>query len=372
MTTEVSGPPRWRKRVLWLCAFVALWLAGVEGDRHLRAAAALLRFGGHPESGLASYRDQEVQVEQSVVAARPMRTYRPARNIGGQIILAHGMHPLGYDEPRLVALARALAASGVVVHTPDQPHLKDLSLDPRTASELAETARALARCEGRGTLGVMGISFAGGLALRAAADDPGAFAYVVAVGAHHDLARVVRWFAGEDATGPAGQRVDYEPHPYGVGLLVNAEPERFFPAEEATLAGQALDLALHNHRQEAEARARGLSAASQGLLQEARHPGRPTTLAPQLLELLRDRASTFAAASPAGALRNLETPVMVLHGASDPIVPPTEAYHLAAELPDGAQLLVSDALRHAETADTGLRSQLELVHFMARVLAASE
>ena len=62
---------------------------------------------------------------------------------------------------------------------------------------------------------------------------------------------------------------------------------------------------------------------------------------------------------------------MVLHGAEDPIVPPTEGLYLASELPEGTRLLISPALRHAETADTDLREQLSLVHFIAEVLGAA-
>lgn len=369
-----------RSRMRWVGLVIVLGVglvAGLSVDRHLRAAGALLRFGegdaaAEERGWLASYRADQVQVEESVVAGRPLRSYRPTRKPSGQLVLAHGMHPLGYDEPRLVALARALSAAGLVVHTPDQPRLKALSLDPRTASELSETMRALMARERTGALGVMAISFAGGLALRAASADQGAFAFVVPVGAHHDLARVVRWFAGEPAQGPDGQTVTHEPHPYGVGLLVHADPARFFPAAEADVAGEALDLALHDHWREANERAAALSPDARAVLQEARAPSRPTSLAPGLLSLLSDRRATFDAASPAGRLRGLRVPVMVLHGAEDPIVPPTESLHLAAELPAGTRLLVSAALRHAETAETSLREQLALVHFIAAVLEAAE
>lgn len=379
---DAQGPAqalrRPARRALWVALLLAaVWLTAVVVDRHMRAAGALLRFGGAETTSaavgfLAGYRASPVTVAESVVAGRPLRTYRPGRTATGQLVLAHGMHPLGYDEPRLVALANALSAAGVVVHTPDQPHLKALSLDPRTASELSETMRALMQREGSGPLGVMAISFAGGLALRAASADPGAFAFVVPVGAHHDLARVVRWFAGEPARGPNGETVAHDPHPYGVGLLVHADPARFFPADEADEADAALDLALHDHWDEANQRALDLSPAARAVLGEARRPSRPTSLATGLLGLLEERRATFDAASPAGHLEGLSVPVMILHGAADPIVPPTEGLYLAAELPSDTRLLVSEALRHAETADTGLGEQLALVHFIADVLAAAE
>lgn len=362
-----------RRRILMASASVALTLfLGQELNLHLRAAAALARFGGDGPALLTSYAEHEYDEETSEVAGRPMRTYRPRNEVTGHLVLAHGMHPLGYDEPRLMALARAFAASGLVVHTPDQPYLKALSLDPRTASELTVTVRALSRREGTGPLGVMGISFAGGLALRAASEDPESFAFVVPVGAHHDLSRVVRWFAGETPIGPEGREVNYSPHPYGVGLLVHAAPERFFPVSEAEEADEVLSLSLRDRWGEANQREPALSEESRRVLSEARSPSRPTFLGEKLLELLDDEEEIFEAASPRGRLARLSTPVMILHGAEDPIVPPTEARYMAEELPESTPLLISNALRHAETADAGWEEKLALVHFVSRVLAAAD
>lgn len=357
---------------LAILAIALSFIAAPEADLHLRAAATLARFGGDGPATLAAYGELEFEEELSEVAGRPLRSYRPVGEANGHLVLAHGMHPLGFDEPRLVELASVFAASGLVVHTPDQPHLKALSLDPVTATELTETMRALSRREQTGPLGVLGISFAGGLALCAASADPSVYAFVVPVGAHHDLSRVVRWFAGDRAVGPQGSEVTHAPHPYGVGLLVHASPERFFPPAEAQAADAALSLALHDHGREADVRAEQLSSVSRRVLDEARRPSSPTLLGDDLLKLLADERETFDAASPRGRLATLSTPVMILHGAEDPIVPSTEARYMAEELPPSTPLLISNALRHAETAEASLVEKLTLVHFVARVLAAAD
>lgn len=367
-----SSTFRRRRRFVILALVAALCFVGaLELHRHARAAATLVRFSGAGPEALASYGQHQVAVEERQLAGRRLRTYRPRDETMGHLVIAHGMHPGGYDEPRLIALARAFAASGVVVHTPNQPRLAAFSLDPRTASELTETVLAISDEEGVGPLGVMGISFAGGLALVAASEAPSAFAFVVPVGAHHDLSRVVRWFAGDEALGPAGEEVHHLPHAYGVGLLVHADPARFFPPAEAELAARALSSALHERPAEADERSLGLSPESLRVLAEARHPSWPTPLADGLRSLLTDRATTFDEASPRGRLAGLAVPVMILHGAADPIVPPTEALYLAEELP-GSTVLVSEALLHAETADSGWQETFALVHFVAEVLSAIE
>lgn len=371
---EQDGTTNRRARFAWRAALpvVVLLLLAPSADRHARAAATLLRFADQRDQALADYRQRAVSSRESTLLGRPLRTYSPEGEPTGHVILAHGMHPLGYDEPRLVSLANAFASSGLVVHTPDQPFLKSLSLDPATATQLAATAHALAERERTGPMGVLGISFAGGLALRAAADDPTAFAFVVPIGAHHNLGRVIQWFAGDAAVGPDGQRVDYPPHPYGVGLLVNAEPERYFPAAEATRAGEVLSDVMHQRFAEAREGLSRLTVDAQRVLQEAREPGRPTFLRDKLLAQLRDGRAQLDAASPAGHLAGVRIPVMILHGAEDPIIPPTEAYYLARELPGDPPTLVSSALRHAETAESSLSEEFALVHFIADVLDAAE
>ena len=341
-------------------------------DRHLRAAGVLLRFGEAQGTWLADYRREIVTTEESRVGGLTMRSYRPPGEPRGHLLLAHGMHPLGFDEPRMVSLARALAGAGLSVHTPDQPLLKSLSLDARTSDQLARYARALSEREGIPAVGVMAISFAGGFALTAAAADPAAFAFVVPIGAHHDLRRVVRWFAGAEASAPSGPAVSYPPHRYGVGLLVHGASEHFFAPDESDRAHAALDHALRGENAEAGTLIATLSEEAQSILTEARHPNHPTTLAPRILSLLRDEESAFLAASPTGRLSQLPVDVMILHGAEDPIIPPTEAVHLANELPGEPRLLISAALRHAETADTTTSEQLALVHFLAAVLEAAE
>jgi predicted esterase len=67
----------------------------------------------------------------------------------------------------------------------------------------------------------------------------------------------------------------------------------------------------------------------------------------------------------------LERPVFLLHGIDDPVIPATESEHLAAELGDRATLLVSRALRHAESAkEASLADKLALLRFMTLYLTS--
>ncbi len=125
------------------------------------------------------------------------RIYSP-RDIANApgIVLLHGVHALGIEEPRLVSFARALSASGVRVFTPPVKELADFRISSASISTIGLAARALHHQVGRGPVGVIGFSFAGGLALLAAADPRYAndIGFVAAIGAHDDLSRVARFF----------------------------------------------------------------------------------------------------------------------------------------------------------------------------------
>jgi pimeloyl-ACP methyl ester carboxylesterase len=86
--------------------------------------------------------------------------------------------------------------------------------------------------------------------------------------------------------------------------------------------------------------------------------------------------SDMAAVSPEGRLANLKTPVYLLHGAGDNIIPSAETEWMAAELPKRSLRaeLISPVLSHLNLDGAGptMVDQLRLVHFFAGVLNAAE
>jgi pimeloyl-ACP methyl ester carboxylesterase len=87
-------------------------------------------------------------------------------------------------------------------------------------------------------------------------------------------------------------------------------------------------------------------------------------------------ADDMAAVSPHGRLATLKTPVFLLHGAGDNIIPSAETEWMAAELPKRSlkAVLISPVLSHLDLdgAKPTTADQLRLVHFFAEVLHAAE
>ena len=114
------------------------------------------------------------------------------------MLLVPGVHAMGIDEPRLTGLSHELAATGLAVLTMELPDLAHYQFTPRTVDIIEDGARWLADRKdiaADGRVGLMGISFAGGLSMVAAGRPAlkDRLAFVFSFGGHGDLPRVLRY-----------------------------------------------------------------------------------------------------------------------------------------------------------------------------------
>ncbi|PYQ77881.1 MAG: hypothetical protein DMG01_13255 [Acidobacteria bacterium] len=68
------------------------------------------------------------------------RVYEPTGTPHRAALLVSGLHPSGIDEPRLMRLARQLAADHLVVVTPDIPELSRFEITPAITDTIERTA----------------------------------------------------------------------------------------------------------------------------------------------------------------------------------------------------------------------------------------
>ena len=388
-TSTLSHPPtaapRPRRRALRVLLFTLLVAAAIlarPAVTHVRAAALLLRFAdAKAEGGLAGVGRHAVDEEPLTVETSrgPVRArlYVP-RGVTAPpgVVMVHGVHRLGIEEPRLRRFSRAIAESGVTVLTPEVQEIADYTVDARSVETIGAAARTLGKRLGGGRAGVMGMSFAGGLSLLAAADPRFAehIGFVVAIGGHHDLGRVSRFFATSEVIDPSGRATHLEAHGYGALVLLYGHAERFFPAEDVPAARDALRLWLWDERSAARVAAEPLSPASWAKL-DALFEGRIDLVAAEILAELDRFEGAMAEVSPHGKLGRMSVPVFLLHGAGDTVIPAAETEWIAAEVPPRVlrQALVSRAIVHVEMgSDTPFGETWALVHFMASILAEAD
>lgn len=376
------GDPRLRRRAWILALGLAVLALGVptatlETLRLLHAAAVLTRFEDPKASGfVANFARRPVTTETADfpmgAATVRARLYVPTGvEHPPAILLLHGIHHLGLEEPRLVRFANALAADGILVMTPQLDALADYHIDEQSIGTIGAAAHAL-RARSGAPVGVMGLSFAGGLALLAAADPRYRqdVAYVVAVGAHDDAGRVLRFFATNQIERPDGTVVRMQAHEYGALVAVYTHAEAFFPPKDVAEAKEAIRLWLWEQPDEARAHEAKVSRASFEKLEEL-FTHQTAALAPEILTELDRHREEVDRLSPHGHLGGLSVPAYLLHGKGDNVIPASETLWLARDVPKSELrwVLISPAVVHVEVeGEPSWRDQLALVRFLAAVL----
>ena len=368
-----------RKLKYVLLVLVIIILAGVAlrgtADAHLRAAAVLTRLSDpHAHGFVASFAGHPFSEEDgsALIASGPLkfRLYIPENGAGkGGIVLLHGVHHLGMEDPRLVNLSRALAGSGVEVMTPELQDLADYRITPRTVDTIGASAVILSTKMNR-PVGVIGLSFAGGLSLMAAArpEYKDKIGFVMAVGAHDDMSRVARFYAINVETDPDGKEQHLQAHDYGMLILAYEHTEDFFSSHDAPVAREVLRQWIWEEPQ-AMKTADALSPAGKKTLDQLLH--HHEQLQQDFLEEIARHQAEMDAVSPHGKLGDIAADVYLLHGASDNIIPPAETLWLERDVPkqDLKGALISKALTHVDAGNgEPLKEKWALVDFFAHVL----
>lgn len=373
-----------RRRIV-VAILIFLVLAGsaviLEHGAYLRAASVLFEL----QEGRHSNRIAEIgthHIQENILeipgpqASMRSRIYSPVGvSSPPALLLVHGVHWLGIDEPRLVDLARIFAARGVLVMTPELEDLKNYRITPQAIDEIGFAARALAQRSERRVV-VLGISFAGSLSLLAAAKPgyAGDFSAVVAVGAYDNLERVSRFLASGKIEFPDGHFEQSSPEQYGAVVLINAHPEAFFSKKDLAPAKQALQLWLSQQYQAARGKEKELGASGRQMLETIFQYHLQQLTQPLLAGIVQHK-DEMAAVSPHEKLSRLRVPVFLLHGADDDVIPPAETLWLARDIPAAElrRVLVSSALHHVDTnLGANWPADLKLVSFMAAVIRALE
>ena len=315
-------------------------------------------------------REREIAIPAPGGSVRA-RVYEPARRAHHSALLVSGLHPSGIDEPRLTRLARDLAQDGVLIVTPDFPELSRFEIAPAITDAIEQSAGWLATGSGfaaDGRVGMMGISFSGGLSVIAAGRPSlrDRVAYVFSLGGHDDLPRVLRYLCTGQEPYPrqqvSGERVYMQPpHDYGVAVILLGVAERVVPPAQVDplraavrryLWASALDGGVDKPKADAEfdavrATMKSMPEPSATLLRyvlerDVVHLG--TRLLPYVRFYGGDPAlSPSKSPKPAA-------PVFLLHGTEDNVIPSIESEYLADDLRGHApvRLLLSGLISHAE------------------------
>jgi len=365
-------PRRWR-----LLAGVILILAIVIyiAVPYVRAASLFIRVahvGGRVEQFATEHAHEVTVMPPHTVHTRlgdvPAQFYRPSGSSSRAVLLIPGIHSMGIREPRLTALAQDLAGSGNLVMTLALPDLQHYQLTTRSTDVIEDAVDWMTKqpqLAPDGRIGIIGISFAGGLSVVAAGRPSirDKLAYVLSFGGHADLPRVLKYLAtGEEEHVPGVKLVP--PHDYGVAVILYqfadqgiVPPDQIAPLrkgiETFLLASQ---LTLVNMDQ-ANATFQAAREYAKTLPEPARtymtyvNDRNVKKLGPALLPYLNETGVESPTLSADRAPSVPSAPVFLLHGSEDSVIPTAESVLLANYLRNNGanvHLLVSELITHAE------------------------
>ncbi len=375
---------RWILPIVLLSVLVlllALLWPGLRTD--LQAAAVLKLIANEPvPEGLRWTVDNRVAVDDLLVptSSGPIRArlYTPVQHPHAPaIVLLHGVHHLGMDDPRMLSIAAAMSACGLRVLTPELPDIKDYHVGASSIAVIGDAAEWLSHQAGHQPVGVMGFSFSGGLSLLAAGDPQfsKSIKFVVAVGSQDEMSRVATYYrTGEDER-PNGTEELLPPHEYGALVLEYEHLEDFLPRADITPLRAVLRAHLYEDVPSEKAAMARLSPSQAGEAKILMNTESSVTRA-LLARAETKHIAAMAGVSPHGHLGHLTVPVYLLHGAGDNIIPAAETLWMESELPTTTlkAALISPVLSHIDVNGgyPGIVDNLRLVRFFGLILRAAE
>jgi len=348
---------------------VAMVVMVYAGHDYFEAAAFVVRAAGM--QGLARTA-AALEAESLTESETPIpwrggelrgRTYLPADITGRAVLLVPGVHAGGIAEPRLINFAREIAATGHPVTTAELPDLTRYQISPRTTDMIEDAAGWLAQrwssempARNR-AVGLMGISFAGGLSVVAASRMGDRAAWVLSFGGHGDLPRTLRYLC----TGQQPDGSTRPPHDYGVVIILLGVADRMVPADQIEPLREALLTFLQASHLDMVDKAKSALEFERAreLASKLPEPARTymtwvntrdvahlgPALLPHVVALGGDPALSPERNPPPSA------PVYLLHGADDNVVPAVESVLLARYLRErGGRVdqLATPLITHAE------------------------
>jgi dienelactone hydrolase len=334
-------------------------------------------------------RDAEITVPTRG-GAIPGRFFRPSRQTRRTLLLIPGVHRDGINESRLVGLAEDLAATGYGVLTIAAPDLQRFKITPQVTDTIEDAVKWTSeqpQFSTDGKIGIVGISFSGGLSIVAAGRDSikDRVAFVMSFGGHGDLARAMHYLTTGEVLGDLEKAKNssavlgadhvgvHPPHDYGLAVTLLNLADRVVPPEQVAALSKGIDgfllassLAVTDPPkaipvfEEMKAYQQTLPEPSRTYMQYVndRAVDKLGPILSPVADALKDHPA-MPSLSPERATPPT-APIFLLHGVDDNVIPSLETVLLAEHLRGKARVegLLSGLITHAEVNRTATSTEV--------------
>jgi dienelactone hydrolase len=364
---------------------------------HWKATSLIVRVTDRPEwlARFAQWEADAVSESTETIPIRDggirVRIFSPAGTARTTVLLVSGVHPHGIDEARLVRFARDLAGTGMTIVTPEIPDLRNYQVTPKVTDAIEDVALWIVKAQDRfdTPVAIFGISFSGGLAIVAAGRPSlrDRLAYVLSLGGHGNLPRVLRYLCtGIEPSPSGGAGRPRKPSAYALAVLLHQAAGVTVPADQVGLLQQGVETYLS-----ASALDRTDTKLAAQLFDQARTLGAQM---PEPSATLMGHVNSHDVAALGSALRPYvedpwndisrndlslspdraptpNAPVYLLHGTDDNVIPAVEAELLARQLQETTQVryLLSRFVTHADVGVPSMREASDMIAFWKAVLS---
>ena len=362
---------------------------------YARALSLIVRVAGigGPAQTIATLLDTRVDRQpRHMVPTRqgnvPAQIYMPATVSEHAVLVMPGFNSNGIDEPRLAALAEDIAASGYPVMALALPDLQQFRLTPGSTDVIEDAVVWMTKQRGLapdGKVGIIAVSFSGGLAVVAAGRTRirDHVKFIVSLGGHGDMRRVMHYLATGVAPHVDGLE-NHPPHDYGVAVILNSLADRgVVPLEQAIPLRSAIETYLKASQatvisdavaapifEQARTMGAALPEPSRTYMQYV-NDRNVTKLGAVLEHHLNQSGVDDPALSPELAPPP-KASTFLLHGHDDNIIPPAESVLLGNYLRSKGvrtRVLLSGLITHASVNEHATAvDALKLLNFWAAVI----
>lgn len=341
---------------------------------YLQSAALLMQWNGEALPLVLKPVAAGKVIIQNVTIPSPngpirARIYTPAKSPNAPgMVLVHGLGHQGMDEMKVRNYATWEAACGLRVLTPDLPQLRAYKIRQTSITTIGESVQWFAKKTGH-PVALMGVSFAGGMSLVAAATPAytSSVKMLFIVGGYDDLSRLANFYITGTDVRPDGSIEKIRPNPFGSELMEYTDLAFFVPPKDRDALEPVLGAVLFDEHALVPQLESALLPAQRV---ELHHLLDVPPNKAKLREIAAQDAPEMASVSPHGHLAHLSAPVYLLHGLNDDYIPSAEAEWTAQDLPPGklADMLISPVVSHIMLGGKAIvwMDKWRLVHFMAQ------
>ncbi len=269
------------------------------------------------------------------------------------LVLITGAQRDGRNQPQLQDFARALAEAGYAVLVPDIPGLMELRI---SAGQATYIQQAFAYLKQAGELpedapvGLAALSYSVGPAVLAANGLPAEEQpdFLLGIGGYYDSEAAITFFTTGYYFDAESERWLNRPfNDYGSWVFVLSNAPFLDSPEDARLLRMLASLRGADEPVDRASLIAQLTPDGRAVLDVAqnRDPAKTPGLIAALPPALRAQIDALSLAKQ--DLSGLTTPLLLLHGENDPILPVSESIRLAAAAPDSRLYLIGN-LAHVE------------------------